>query len=399
MGLRGGIYLAKATRLAAILVILFAGLSVFAFSTTYTPLRMPPRALTTAASVELPNLTRQGLVLPMGLAPAPDSLQVGHPSVLSDGGTYQMWYFEVDASYYCQIAYATSLDGRLWTKHGAVLWPTVPQEGHNTAYPSVVRVGGMYWMFYDGTPTIDGSDYQIFAATSPDGANWTKLGIVLGLGPAGSPDSVSLLYPHALVVSGTFYLWYTGLTSLTPPGNGAIMLAKSTNGLNWTKQGVVLTNGTAGSLDSYNAVAGSVALDGSTFVMVYDGETAYLTSNLLYAVSDDGVHWTKRGLALARDPPAETYLAQPDLVVLRDGQWNVYYVVRNDTSDLQIYLATGVLTTPPGTVPANPTPSVVATILAFVPPPLFLALATALGAVAGGGLGYVHERLRHRGTR
>ncbi len=364
-------------------------------SSVGTPRESPVRAQT-GASVDLSNLTRQGLVLPMGTASAADGLQVGHPAVLVHSSGYQMWYFEVSTSYYCQIAYATSVDGMSWTKQGAVLWPTFPDEGHNTAYPSVVLVHGTYWMFYDGTPNIDASDYRIFAATSPDGLNWTKFGVVLDLGPTGGPDGVSLLYPHALYVNGVFDLWYTGLSSLSPPGNGAMMFAQSTNGLNWTKLGVVLTNGTAGSLDSYNAVAGSVAPAGSGFVMVYDGESAYLTSNLLYAVSADGVHWTKEGLALARDPPAETYLAQPDVIVSATGDWSVYYVVRNYTSDLQIYLATGSAATSHGTAPSPSASPLLAQIVGVVSPVGFVAMVTGLGAFAGAGLGYLREHLRPR---
>ncbi len=355
-------------------------------------------------SFGLPNLTRRGLVLPMGNSSAPDGLQVGHPAVLADGSIYRMWYFEVATSWYCQVAYATSVDGKVWTKLGAVLWPTLPDEGHNTAYPSVVRVNGTYWMFYDGTPNIDASDYRIFAATSPDGVNWTKLGVVLDLGPPGSPDGISLLYPHVLFVNGTFDLWYTGLSSLTPPGNGAIMLAQSTNGLNWTKQGIVLSNGTAGSLDSYNAVAGSVAVLGSTYVMVYDGETGYLTSNLLYALSGDAVHWTKMGLALPRDPPRESYLAQPDLVVLPDGTWNLYYVVRNYTSDLQIYLAAGT----PGAASSSPSPSPapgkasapssgsLAFLTSWAPPAVAVPVLAGLGALGGAGFFILLRRKRPR---
>lgn len=382
---------------AVLILLLGLGLLVTPSGSSGAP--VPSFSSAASGTVNLPNLTRQGLVLPMGNGSAPDGLQVGHPSVLVGEGGYEMWYFEVATSWYCQIAYATSSDGRTWTKHGVVLWPTVPEEGHNTAYPSVVRVNGTYWMFYDGTPQIDGSDYQIFAATSPDGLQWTKLGVVLGLGPPGSPDAVSLVYPHVLYVHDTFYLWYTGLSSTSPPDNGAIMLAESANGTDWTKLGVVLSHGEAGSLDGYNAVAGSVAFDGSAFVMVYDGESAYFTSHLLYAVSADGVHWTKAGLALDRDPPQETYLAQPDLVLLPGGRWDVYYAVRNGTSDLQIYLATGASAPSPRTGPGDPLVAFRSGVVDLVPPLALVAVITALGAVAGGGLGYLHERLRRRGTR
>lgn len=347
-----------------------------------------------ATSLTLPVLSRQGLVLPMGDAYAADGLQVGYPSVLVDEGVYKMWYFEVDASYFAQIAYATSSDGQRWTKHGAVLSPTFFAEGDNVAYPSVVRVGQTYWMWYDG---FDGATYRIFAATSPDGTNWTKAGVVLDVGPMGSQDAASLAYPFVLDVNGTFHMWYTGLTSFSPPENAAIMLATSTNGLNWTKVGVVLSPGGEGSLDSYNAFAGSVVQDGSTFGMVYAGETAYKTSQLLYAVSTDGVQWEKMGVALASDSLREAYLAQPDLLIQPDGTWLLYYVVRNDTSDLQIYLASGQEAAP---LPPPPDQGVrPGALFQPVPGVLAVALITGLGAGVGAGVGVVLGRARARRPR
>ncbi len=358
-----------------------------------SPAGLGTPGLRAASSLTLPVLLRQGLVLPMGDANAADGLQVAYPSVLVDQGVYKMWYFEVDTSYYAQIAYATSADGHTWTKHGAVLGPTYMSEGHDVAYPSVVQVGGTYWMWYNG---FDGATYRIFAATSSDGTSWTKAGVVLDVGPMGSQDATSVVYPFVLNVNGTLHMWYTGLTSFSPPDNAAIMLATSTNGLNWTREGVVVSPGGGGSLDSYNAFAGSVARNGSTFVMVYTGESAYGTSRLLYAVSTDGIQWVKSGVALANDPPRENYLAQPDLVIRSDGSWLLYYVVRNDTSDLQIYLATGPTSSSSPPPPDQGSSGFPVAFLRSLPPALAVALVTGLGAGIGAGVQVALNRVRSR---
>lgn len=409
------------------LIVLVAGLSLFVFSSTYVPLRSPTAPSLRTSSLALPNLTRQGLVLPMGTGNAPDALQVGYPSVLVDRGVYKMWYFEVQPSpWYAQIAYATSLDGRNWTKHGAVLSPSYAQESFDVAYPTVALVNGTYWMWYNG---YDGSSvYRIFAATSADGVNWTKHGVVLDVGPAGSQDSASVAYPFVLFDNGTFRMWYTGLSSFSPPGNAAIMYATSANGLNWTKEGTVLTVGSAGSIDAYNVFTSGVVRDGSRLVMTYMGQDANGTSHILWAVSSDGVGWTRAGVALLPDPPAENGIGQADPLILADGTWMVYYAVRNYSSDIQIYLATsgnstssGNTTSPPSTSPSPPSPPpesippsspssaapgsggllspALGSFYAFaaaVSPAVAVGLVTLAGAAVGAGLGAFVLRKRTR---
>ncbi len=389
-------------RTAAVVVFILLALGVFAFSTTHTPLRITPPTRTNAASISLPTLLRQGLVLPMGTGNAPDALQVAYPSVLLDRGVYKMWYFEVQPSpWYAQIAYATSADGRTWTKHGAVLSPTLPNESFDVAYPTVALVNGVYWMWYVG---YDGfSTYRIFAATSPDGVSWTKHGVVIDLGLVGSQDSASVAYPFVLYDNGRFDMWYTGLSSFSPPGNAAIMFATSSNGLNWTKEGVVLSPGSAGSIDAYSVFTAGVVKDGSTFVMVYMGQDADTTPRLLWAVSSDGMAWSKVGIALAPDPPAEDTVGGADPVILPDGTWMVYYGVRNYTSDIQIYLAASrnVTSSPPSPSPSRVglAASVMSYFDAFVAvaSPMGAALLVTLaGAAVGAGLGAVATRKRPR---
>ena len=86
------------------------GAGLLAASTLFLPAPLAPVPLNATGSTNVPGLTRQGLLLPMGSGSAPDGLQVGRPSVLLDRGLYRMWYFEVATSWHAQIAYATSPD-------------------------------------------------------------------------------------------------------------------------------------------------------------------------------------------------------------------------------------------------------------------------------------------------
>jgi len=282
------------------------------------------------------GLVRQGPLAWSGPNLSFESLQAGYPSVLWDAGVYKMWYFGCTPSYFCQIGYATSQDGRYWTRYGPVLGPSLPQDSQIAAYPEVVKVGATYRMWYGG---YDGSNYRIVAATSPDGTAWTKLGVAIDVGLAGSQDGYYAVMPRVALVGGQYMMWYTGVSRPQPP-NAAIMLATSTDGLNWTKLGVVLDRGAAGALDSFGVFGGDVVFDGSMFRMIYDGQTNESSSTLLYAISTNGIEWQKQGIALEVRPPQERLIAFPSILPL-DGRWHVYYTARAGVSDLSFYEASG----------------------------------------------------------
>lgn len=413
---------AHPTAIVLVLLLVSAGLVAAAAWAVGTPSR-PARA-SSVDPVALPTLERQGLVLPMGNATEPDAEQVGYPSVLFDEGLYKMWYFEVQPyPWLAQIAYATSADGVHWTKQATVLSPTWPNETNDVAYPTVALVNGTYWMWYNG---YSGYEFLIFAATSPDGVTWTKRGAVLDVGPAGSQDSASVVYPFVLYDNGTFDMWYTGLTSFTPPDNAAVMFATSTDGLHWTKHGTVLAPGPQGSLDCDNLFTAGVVRVHSTYVMVYMGQDANAMGRLLWAESADGIHWQRLGAALGPNPPSENSVGQADPVVLPNGTWRVYYAVRNYTADIQIYLAEGSPgngTSPPEPSPPEPSPpspsppdpmlpvpppsgeagpgssgALLLPLTGWAPPAVVIATYSALGAAIGGGLAAAIPRLRRRGS-
>lgn len=308
-----------------------------------------------------------------------ESLQAGYPSVLRDAdGVYKMWYFGCTPSYLCMIGYATSEDGRNWTRHGPVLGPSLPQDSMITAYPEVVKVGATYRMWYGG---FDGSNYRILAATSGDGTNWTKLGVAIDLGPVGSQDAESAVFPRVVFAGGQYMMWYTGRSTSLPP-NSAIMLATSTNGLNWTKQGTVLDRGGPGTLDAYGASGGDVTYESSSYRMIYVGQANASSSLLVYATSIDGRQWQKRGIALEVQPPHERLIAFPSILPL-GSQWYVYYSARENYSDISFYEAVG----------PSPSPSTGPGV-AGIQMIILILIATVAGAIVVFGLAWYLTRPR-----
>lgn len=293
----------------------------------------------TAAMATIPvpptRLFRQGQVLANGTGSEPDALQAGKPTVLFEGGLYKMWYFGCTPAWNCTIDYATSADGHAWTKRGAVLVPFGTLE-QLVAYPSVVKVGSTYWLYYSGYDFS--THYRIFAATSVDGVNWTREGLVLDIGAPGSLDSVGIEYPNVLYNGTAFTMWYTGIDGPTAP-NAWILRATSSTGLTWTKRGLALPRGPPGSLDAYMSWAAYVQMVGTKFEMMYNGNPSATVSDILYAESSDGIGWQKRGLALTALPGVEDSVGDPAFLVTGNRSWSVWYGVPTGPQSWGINLA------------------------------------------------------------
>ncbi len=291
----------------------------------------------TGTDVQLPGraMQRRGLALGVGGPGEFDSQELGDPSVLFDGAGYRMWYYGCTPGFLCQIGYASSPDGQLWTKQGVVLSPSLPLEGSILDYPQVLKIDTTYRMWYSA---YDGAAYRIFAANSTDGVNWTKQGLVLDVGTPGSYDDRYVFDAAVLYQGGSYDMWYSA-SRVADPSHWVIMLATSTDGLSWTRQGVVLGPGPAGALDEVRANSPAVRLAGTRREMLYTGVDVSGTERLLVAESADGVTWERIGMVLDVLPPNESPIVTLSTFVIEtDGSWSVYYTARG--SQFQIYQAT-----------------------------------------------------------
>jgi hypothetical protein len=98
-------------------------------------------------------------------------------TVLVEGSSLRVWYFAFQGGYWYhswRIGHARSTDGGLsWDKDPIpVLEGTEPWEGNNVYYPTVVRYGDRFAMWY--TAFVAGVEAAIGHATSSDGLVWTK---------------------------------------------------------------------------------------------------------------------------------------------------------------------------------------------------------------------------------
>ncbi|MDB5050567.1 MAG: laminin 2 [Fibrobacteres bacterium] len=142
------------------------------------------------------------------------ALALTTPTVVKDGSTYRMWYSRLTlagSAFHFAIGYATSPDGRAWTNvagpaaGGNMLGSGASGkfDSHGTAFPSVVKDGDGFHMFYVGYDDLDSS--RIGYATSPDGLAWTK---VEGKGPMGSLLEGGS--PSVIKSGPGFMMWFTG---------------------------------------------------------------------------------------------------------------------------------------------------------------------------------------------
>lgn len=173
-----------------------------------------------------------------------DAVYAVDACVLKDGPVYKCWYTGwngdvehtgggISTKINFRIGYATSPDSWQWTKTkgnagaGAVL-AGAAAEKIGVEDPYVIKENGTYRMWY---VSHDGNKRQIQYATSADGINWTKQGIVLQPGNGFTEQETQ--NPVVFKRAGQYELWYQGRNASSPQTH--IGRAISTDGLSWKK--------------------------------------------------------------------------------------------------------------------------------------------------------------------
>ncbi|MBI5824572.1 MAG: hypothetical protein HZB18_11130 [Chloroflexi bacterium] len=225
------------------------------------------------------------------------------PSVIKDpagGSGYVMYYGAARGDFsdpLIRIFRATSQDGMQWTRSDRpVLEPTAGAwDSTNAETPCVIILPDKSLrMYYSGALDPEDERFQIGFAFSEDGITWTKPANnpVITRGTPGSFDSYSAMDPSVVLKDDTYYMWYMGISDAFKT---AIGLAKSPDGIQWTKVGLVLE------LDSerrdpndLGVTNPNVIWNGESFEMFYTLLGPDATAGpIFHAVSDDGEHWKK----------------------------------------------------------------------------------------------------------
>jgi predicted GH43/DUF377 family glycosyl hydrolase len=178
--------------------------------------------------------------------------------------------------------------GYTWQPRGApVLTPGAAGawDSRDVANPSIVRRGSRYFNFYSG---FDGHTWRTGLATSSDGLNWTRQGAVLS--PEGAEGDYMAANGAALDHAGEFWYWYQAGAKDTP----RLGLARSSDGRHWRKAPFpVLDGGPRGSWDERGVADPYVLEVRGYFYLFYLGQDRARRQRLGVARSTDGQHWQK----------------------------------------------------------------------------------------------------------
>jgi predicted GH43/DUF377 family glycosyl hydrolase len=269
--------------------------------------------------------------------PVDPVLGPGDPGAWDGGNRYPLEVIEVDGTYHLyfngqpegapflleyDIGHATSADGVTWEMDPAnpVLTRGAEDDWDDGALFGVAMVhdGSGFRMWYAG---CDGEYCRTGLASSPDGSSWTKHqdNPLIDVGSTGSFDAY-LVNPHSVVVSdGVYRMWFLG--SPTSPFTGApswvIGYAESEDGLSWTKHPVPVLGPDPG-WEARFVYTASVHFDGLQYHMWYTG-SASSHAAIGYAVSSDGIEWTK-------------YLSNPVMDEVGSGGSEYAQVLRNEAA-------------------------------------------------------------------
>jgi predicted GH43/DUF377 family glycosyl hydrolase len=223
---------------------------------------------------------------------------IRYPAVITDGGTYKMWYVGTDLYGVGRIGYATSPDGVTWTKSISNPVLDVGAQGEWDAEqlesPFVIKESpASYKMWYSGHDA-DGI-WHIGYATSSDGINWVKhpSNPVLDSGQ----DNWNNVYVHGPSILYEDSLYKMWLHTVGDDGSGPtpyMAYATSTNGITWT---LAITNplfsrDPAHYWESDWVWGASVLHGGSDYQMWYSGAGGG-EGHTGYATAPDETTWTK----------------------------------------------------------------------------------------------------------
>jgi predicted GH43/DUF377 family glycosyl hydrolase len=142
------------------------------------PIDARKRCASFGAFQPMGTITRTG-----GLPVSPSGVE-SDPWIVRDGDALRMWFTTASRTppHDVRIASAVSTDGRVWRDvNDSVLPPTAATfDGEGVETASVVRHAGEYKLFYTADEPPDGATrFAIGLARSPDGVTWTKHGPVV----------------------------------------------------------------------------------------------------------------------------------------------------------------------------------------------------------------------------
>jgi len=157
------------------------------------------------------------------------------PSVLLDNGRYRMWWCSQlgianPPGDDILLAESTSMDGPFAGPDGRGGTPVFSGsatqfDAMHTCDPSVVKVGGTYYMYYTGAAGAHAHGNAVGLATSTDGRVWTRANngrpLLTASRNVKRDNTYGVGQPSVVYLAGHFYLMFTDTTGQNAGRNGA----------------------------------------------------------------------------------------------------------------------------------------------------------------------------------
>lgn len=284
-------------------------------------------------------------------------------TVIKDGSEYKMWY-----RLWWQINYATSTDGKTWTKVagsgqlGAVLqgkptWSSTGEERFDNYLIKSCRVikdGNTYKMWYMGNIVGEGM-WRIGYAYSNDGVNWNRvdgkeyLKSVISYNKQSDETYANIESFHVIKDATTFKMWYIVFKNVGSPTKlvRTLYYAASSDGVTWGIQSKKDYDvSTSNNLDTFIGGEMSIIKEDTKYYMFYSGGY-YSSQGIGCASSEDGVNWKqikgpyKYGAILVNNTKAFDRDGVVFPCVIRDvNEYKMWYVGLKGEMDPESHLWT-----------------------------------------------------------
>lgn len=215
----------------------------------------------------------------------------------------------------------------------------------------VIQDGPLYKCWYTGWSgkldcTVDGAskkiDFKIGYATSPDGVNWTKVkgsavgGAVLSAGEKYQEDATGVEDPYVIKENGIYRMWYTAVHANTR----RIRYAISKDGITWTKKGSVDIIDSKGKSEKLSSEHPVIIHQGNQYELWYQDQNASLVNRTIQrAISKDGISWKKMGEIILHPTIPEPNWPWTSISKERNGKMVLGNIIIQPDSSYQVFYA------------------------------------------------------------
>jgi len=251
--------------------------------------------------------------------------------VLREGNKFRMW---VSWRPKQSVALTESADGIRWSAPEIVLGPRLKTGWEDDINrPVVVRHEDRYHMWYTGQAN---GRSAIGYATSADGRNWTRQSDRPVLQPSAGWEGTAVMCPHAMwdFQNRIWKLWYSAGEQYEP---NAVGYATSRDGLRWAKYAAnpVMTPDPRHDWEKDRVTAAQIIQRNGWYYSFYIGFRDVDHAQIGLARSKDGItRWIRHaGNPIVRPTPGgwDADACYKPYAVLAQGRWMLWYNGRHNS--------------------------------------------------------------------